>query len=242
MNREYHKWYSPRLQRDMELLIFGHAGAKVLMFPTRAGRFYDYENMGIVEVLRPKVEQGYLQLYCLDSIDAESLYCFWARPADRIQRHLQYESYILHEVFPLMRQKNAHSCVISQGCSLGGYHAVNIAFRHPHLFQKVVGLSGRYDLTTPVEHFRDLFDGYYDNYIYFNMPSHFIPNLGDEHILQQIRRLDIVLTIGQNDPFRDNNQQFSQALWDKGIWHAMHIWQGRAHGVRAWRKMVELYV
>jgi esterase/lipase superfamily enzyme len=35
MNREYHRWYSHRLGRDMELLIFGHAGAKVLVFPTR---------------------------------------------------------------------------------------------------------------------------------------------------------------------------------------------------------------
>ncbi|MGD8805869.1 MAG: esterase, partial [Chloroflexota bacterium] len=27
MKREYHRWYSPSLGRDMELLIFGHAGA-----------------------------------------------------------------------------------------------------------------------------------------------------------------------------------------------------------------------
>ncbi len=44
MYREYHKWFSPHLQREMELLILGHAGARVLVFPTRCGRFYDYEN------------------------------------------------------------------------------------------------------------------------------------------------------------------------------------------------------
>ena len=37
MNREYHKWYSPRLGRDMELLVFGHAGLPVLVFPTSGG-------------------------------------------------------------------------------------------------------------------------------------------------------------------------------------------------------------
>ena len=42
MNREYHKWWSPNLSRDMELLVFGHSGAKVLVFPTRGGRFYEY--------------------------------------------------------------------------------------------------------------------------------------------------------------------------------------------------------
>jgi len=29
MNREYHKWYSSRLGRDMELLVFGHGGLPV---------------------------------------------------------------------------------------------------------------------------------------------------------------------------------------------------------------------
>ena len=60
MNREYHKWYSHRLNRDMELLVFGHAGAKVLVFPTRCGRFYEYENMGLAEVLRQRPDAGLL--------------------------------------------------------------------------------------------------------------------------------------------------------------------------------------
>lgn len=51
MKREYLRWYSHRLHRDMELLIFGHAGAKVLMFPTRDGRFFEYEELGIVASL-----------------------------------------------------------------------------------------------------------------------------------------------------------------------------------------------
>jgi esterase/lipase superfamily enzyme len=33
----------------MELLIFGHAGAKVLCFPTGDGRFCEYENLRHVE-------------------------------------------------------------------------------------------------------------------------------------------------------------------------------------------------
>ena len=38
MNREYHKGYSHELHRDMEVLIFGHSGTPLLVFPTsRAG-------------------------------------------------------------------------------------------------------------------------------------------------------------------------------------------------------------
>ncbi len=32
MNREYHKWYSPSLGRDMELLLYGHGGTPMLVF------------------------------------------------------------------------------------------------------------------------------------------------------------------------------------------------------------------
>ena len=39
MVREYHKWHSPRLGREMELLVFGHGGLPVVVFPRRAGGF-----------------------------------------------------------------------------------------------------------------------------------------------------------------------------------------------------------
>ena len=59
-----------------------------------------------------------------------------------------------------MGLKNPHPCVIVHGCSLGAYHAVNIAMRHPHLFRKLAAFSGRYDLTINIEGFPDLFEGY----------------------------------------------------------------------------------
>ena len=242
MNREYHKWYSSRLDREMELLVFGHAGAKVLVFPTRCGRFHEYEDMGLVGALSHKIEQGQLQLYCVDSVDEESFYCFWSQPWDRVHRHRRYEDYLLHEVLPLMWAKNPHPCVIAHGCSFGAFHAVNLAFRHPQAFHKVTALSGRYDLTLEVEHFRNLFDGHYDEDVYYHSPSQFVPNLIDPQLLDQFRRLDIVLAVGDQDPFLDNNRQLSESLWRKGVWHALYVWQGRVHSPKHWRKMVEIYV
>jgi esterase/lipase superfamily enzyme len=242
MNREYHRWYSERVERDMELLIFGHAGAKVLVFPTRDGRFYEYENLQLVDSIRDKLEAGHLQLYCLDSFDHESLYCFWRHPADRIRRHMQFEDYVLNEVLPLMAAKNGHPCTIAHGCSLGAYHAVNIAFRHPHLFQKVCALSGRYDLTLDVKRFSNLFDGYYEDNVYYHTPSHFLPNLDDPERLAHLRAMDIVLVIGDEDPFLHNNRELSRILTGKGISHSLTIWSGRAHRGSAWRAMVPLYL
>jgi esterase/lipase superfamily enzyme len=242
MKREYHRWYSHRMGRDMELLVFGHGGAKVLVFPTRDGRFHEYEDIGIVGSLAHKINAGHIQLFCVDSVDHDSLYCFWRHPADRIRRHMQFEDYVLNEVLPLMWSINQHPCTISHGASLGAYHAANIAFRHPHLFRKLSAFSGRYDLTINVESFRDLFDGYHDENIYYHNPSHFMPNLHCEHRLRHLRDMDIVLTIGQDDPFLDNNLQLSRVLGEKGIHHALHIWGGRAHRASAWRQMAPLYI
>ena len=91
MNREYHKWFSPNLQRDMELLIFGHTGDPVLFFPTRTAHFFDYEDWGVIEALRRKIEAGSIQVWCLDSVDKDSFYAKELHPAERILRHLQFE-------------------------------------------------------------------------------------------------------------------------------------------------------
>jgi esterase/lipase superfamily enzyme len=242
MNREYHKWYSSELERDMELLVFGHAGAKVLVFPTRDGKFFEYEDLRMVKQLTEKLEKGQLQLFCVDSIDKESFYCDWRHPADRIQRHIQFEKYIINDVIPFMDEINPNPNRIAHGCSLGAFHATNIAFRHPELFVKLCAFSGRYDLTLDVEHFKSLLGDYYDDNVYFHSPSHYIPNLDDELILADLRAMDIVLVIGNEDPFLDNNLLLSQHLWGKGIWHALHRWEGRAHRGRYWREMVKLYL
>lgn len=242
MHREYHRWHSPRLGRDMELLVFGHAGAKVLVFPTRDGRFHEYEDLRLVNSLAHKINAGHLQLWCVDSIAWESFYCFWCHPADRMQRYIKYEEYILNEVMPLMAHKNSHPCTIAHGCSLGAYQAANLAFRHPHLFQKLAAFSGRYDLTLNVENFRDLFDGHYDENIYYHTPTHFLPNLGCDWRLEHLRRMDIVLTIGGEDPFLGNNRHLSDILHSKGIRHNLHVWDGRAHRGYYWRRMAPLYI
>ncbi len=242
MNREYHKWFSTHLYREMELLVFGHAGARVLVFPTRGGRFFDYENWGLVNALHHHIEQGWIQLFCVDSVDSESLYAFRRSPQERIARHLQYEAYILNEVLPFTREKNPNQFMTVHGCSLGAFHAINIAFRHPQFFGKVVALSGRYDLTVRIGSFRALFDNYYDETIYYNTPCHFVPNLRDPVILSHLRRMEIILAIGEHDAFLENNRQFSQVLWEKDISNRFEIWEGEAHRADYWSQMVVRYI
>lgn len=242
MDRQYYRWKSPNLSRTMELLVFGNAGSRVIVFPTRAGRFFEYENWGIVEIVRSKIENGWIQLFCVDSVDAESLYNQSIAPAERISRHMAYESYILCEVLPFSLQLNDSPHLAAHGCSMGAFHAVNFAFRHPEVVNKVVAFSGRYDITIPVDHYRDLFDGYHDETVYYNNPLQFIPNLGDEGILARLRQMEIHLAVGEADPFLDSNRQLSRALIQLGVAHNLYVWRGRAHKPRSWQHMAELYL
>jgi esterase/lipase superfamily enzyme len=54
--------------------------------------------------------------------------------------------------------------------------------------------------------------------------------------------MEIILVIGDEDPFVENNRQFSDVLAKKGIPHALHVWQGRAHKGHYWRRMAAEYL
>src|SRR5919198_4303250 len=103
MHREHQRWYSPSLGRDMELLIFGHGGARVVVFPTSMGRFFEWEDRGMIAALGQHLENGWLQLYCVDSVDGESWYAYHLHPGARAWRQEQYDRYLVSEVLPLSR-------------------------------------------------------------------------------------------------------------------------------------------
>ena len=163
----------------MELLVFGTGGARLLVFPSRKARFYEYEDHGMVHALRQRLEAGRLQLICVDGVDDESLYCFDKAPELRVERHLQYERYIVDEVLPFSARKNPRTPLTAHGCSLGAYHAVTVALRHPEHFARVLALSGRYDLTLHTAHYHSLFHGFYSAVLREIVPSHFVPALAD---------------------------------------------------------------
>ena len=65
MHRQHHRWWSPSLGRHMDLLEFGHAGARVIAFPTSMGNFYEWEDQGMTRALRTHLENGWIQLVCV---------------------------------------------------------------------------------------------------------------------------------------------------------------------------------
>ncbi|MDQ3309011.1 MAG: esterase, partial [Gemmatimonadota bacterium] len=104
----HHRWYSPSLGRHMDLLVFGHAGARMLVYPSSMGKFFEWEDRGMVDALGEHLSRGWLQMFCVDSVDEESWYAKWKHPAERAWRQTQYENYVLHEVLPLSWDINPH--------------------------------------------------------------------------------------------------------------------------------------
>lgn len=219
----------------MELLVFGRGGARLLVFPTSQGRFFEWEDRGMVDALRQQLERGWIQLWCVDSVDAGTWYARELPPDERARRHVRYERYILDEVIPLTWSRNPNPFLILAGASFGAYHAVNLAFRHPGTADRVIGLSGMYDI-------KRLLPGHSGDDVYYNDPSHFMLHEQDPTRLEALRRLDIILAIGRDDPNRADNEHLSGALWSKRIWHALRLWDGWCHDWPWWREMIVRYV
>ncbi len=219
----------------MDLLVFGHAGARAIVYPTSMGRFFEWEDQGMIRSLEEHLERGWLQLYCVDSVDDDSWYAKWKRPRDRAIRQFQYDAYIREEVFPLSRQVNENPFAMTMGASFGAYHAVTFALRYPQLVGRAIGMSGLYDI-------RDQTDGYSDDLVYQQNPADFILGEHDPERLAALQRLDLIMAIGRDDPMRRRNEDFSRRLWSRGIGHALRIWDGWSHDWPYWREMIRRYV
>jgi esterase/lipase superfamily enzyme len=212
MNIEYHKWYSANLQKDMELKVYGHKGQPYVVFPTSRGRFFDYENMGMVGAISNFIETGKIKLFSVDSIDAETWYNLSILPDDRNARYEAYDHYIINEVIPFVREhcRLPVERIMATGCSMGAYHSVNLFLKHPDLFGGVIGLSGLYRLDQPEFHLpaSEL------QYVYHNSPISFLKNLIDPSYLEWYRKSTIIVCTGQgkweNEAVRDTRELETQ--------------------------------
>jgi esterase/lipase superfamily enzyme len=241
MNIEYHKWWSPCLNQDMELKVYGYHGKPVLVFPAQSGRFYDFENFDMVQAIAPFIEEGKIKVFTVDGIDDQTWANWDAHPADRAYRHLDYDHYIASEVAPFVDQHCNHSGqkILTTGVSMGGYHSANFFFRHPDIFDAVIAISGIYDL--------QMFVGdYSDENVYLNSPLAFLSNLDDPWYLEQFRRSQIIIAAGQGaweDEMLQETLALKSVLEAKEIPAWVDIWGNDVnHDWPWWRKMLPYFL
>ncbi len=96
-------------------------------------------------------------------------------------------------------------------------------------------MSGIYDI-------RPWTGGYDDELVLQGNPCQYIGGINDEKQLEAIRRLDMIIAIGRDDPAFVGNETFSRSLWNRGVWHAFRVWDGWAHDWPYWQEMIRHYI
>lgn len=224
MKVEYFKEYSYNLGRDMEFKVYGHAGKPCIMFPCQDGRFFDYESRGLINEISWYIDQGKIQVFCVDSLDAESWSQQYGNPRLRIERQEAYYNYIVNElvyrVFDINTYGNGGgraSGILTYGCSMGAYHAMNFFLRRPDIFDGVLALSGIYRADF-------FFKNYGDDLTFMNSPIDSLHQMSlDHHYLDLYRRSRIIVCVGQGNWEEECINQTRQ-LETEFYYHGVGCW------------------
>ncbi len=207
------------------VVAHGHYGKPVLVFPSESGRAWDFENNGMVDAVRWMLDAGRVKLYCVDSADPAT----WSDRSlpleERARRHDFYERWILDQVVPYVHDDcGGLTDIITAGCSLGAFHAANIALRHAHVFPRALCFSGSYD---PAE-WHAWGEG--GEAAYFHNPMQFVANLHGHHLDWLRSQVFLLLVVGQGswevDPTQalPSTHRFAARLAEKGIPHELDVW------------------
>jgi len=223
-HEHYHKWYSPRLSRDIEVLAFGTRGYPVILFPTSLGHYYENKDFKLIDSVNWFLDEGLVKIYCVDGIDEASWYNRNIHPADRVRNHHWYDLMLYYELVPLGR-------VATAGCSFGGYHATNFAFKHPDVVKYVFNMGAAFDI-------KDQMDGYYDDQVYFNNPMDFLPGAQSDFFHDMF----VVLGTGTHDMCWNANERMAEILRNKGIPHWLDVRHDADHDWPVWRQMFPHYL
>ena len=238
MQVTYKKWYSQSLGRDMEYKIYGDGKRTMLVFPSQDGRFFDYENFGMTDILAPWIDRGELRVVCCDSIDGET----WSNTNGdarwRIEQHERWYHYIVDELIPSVRRDN--ETFITTGCSMGGFHAGNFFFRRPDIFDTVIALSGLY-------HASYFFGDYSDDLVYNNSPLDYLQWMPSDHYYWDMyRHRRIICCVGQGNWEEDllaSTRRLDTLLCEKHVPAWFDYWGfDVAHDWPWWRKQLPYFI
>lgn len=236
MRRNITGWYSERLFQDMPLVAYGHFGSPVLMLPTAAADFLEYERFQLIDSIAPWLEAGKAKAYSVNSVNKQALLNDRASGFEKMSWLNRYDGYITEEVLPLIRMDCGGGDVKPMlfGISLGAYLAANIFFRHPDKFSGAILISGSYDI-------RNFLGGFYNEDVYFNNPVDYVPNMNNPHLQHGGKKIIIFSGQGAHeDPAR--SRRLSDILNAKGIPHWLDIWGHDVnHDWPWWRKCVPYY-
>jgi esterase/lipase superfamily enzyme len=235
MRREISTWWSPNLSKNMEIVAYGHYGMALLLFPSAAADYLEYERFYLIDSIQHFIDAGKFKVYSINSINSESWLNDYMHPRDKSIRHQQFNQYVIEEVVPfIFRDCDGQVPIFTSGVSLGALHAANNFFRRPDIFDGTIGLSGIYDLKAYSK-------GYYDEDCYFNSPVDYLPNLEEMHWLNLLRSKHHIHILSGRGAYEDPEASvsISNILRSKGIQHELDLWGHEwSHDWPTWRAML----
>jgi esterase/lipase superfamily enzyme len=239
MRRDTTSWFSHNLGMDMPLVAYGEKGYPLLMFPTAAADYLEYERFLLVDAIKPLIEAGLIRAYSVNSVNRYSLLNDKASPQWKAELLSRYDRYIVEEVMPLIRDEcGSEARPLTTGASLGAFLAANTYFRHPDIFRGTIAMSGSYDIHSYLKN-------YTDNNVYFNNPQQYVANLNDDKYLPILQKADSIVIVTGQGAFEapEKSKEFSRVLHAKGIPHLLELWGHDVnHDWDWWRKMLPHYL
>src|SRR5687768_9259462 len=239
MKREITSWFSPALNKEMPIAVYGDYGFALLMIPTAGADYLEYERFQLMDHLKPFINAGKVKIFSVNSINNESWLNNDMLGEHKAIRHNQFNEYIYNEVVPFIKNHTSWDTpIITCGASFGALHSMNLFLKRPDLINGVIAMSGVYDLTEYTK-------GYFDDDVYFNSPQHYMPNLTDHGTLEQIRQSRHIHIFSGSGPYEDPNasRRFAEVLYSKGINYELDIWGAEwKHDWETWRKVLPLYI
>lgn len=239
MHKYIDGWYSPSLHKHMNISVYGHYGFALLMLPTAAADFLEYERFHLINAISHPINSGKLKVFSINSINNESWLNHFMHPRDKSIRHNHFNDYVINEVIPYIKNNTSYETpIIISGASFGALHAMNLFLKRPDLFQGVIGMSGDYNL----QHYTK---GYFDQDVYFNNPMAYLPNLNDEFLLSQIRKSKNIHIISGSGSYEKPkaSRELSELLKSKNINHELAIWgEDMPHDWPTWQRVLPFYI
>ena len=238
MRREYIKVHSPSIGIEGEMLVYGHHGRPVLVFPSQQGNCWDYEERGMVTSVQSLIDEGRAKLYCVGSHDTQSWYRDDISLEDRAIEHGKYEDWIVHQIVPwIVNDCEGRSDLIATGCSFGAYHAANFALRRADIFDVAICQSGVYDVSV-------VGSGPRGDALYFHNPVDYVSNAHGDHLEWLQNSVHLVLVCGQGQwedttGALESTTAFGGILASKGISHEVDLWgHDVPHDWPSWRAQI----
>ncbi|HEY8690395.1 MAG TPA: alpha/beta hydrolase-fold protein [Chitinophagaceae bacterium] len=239
MKRELTSWYSPSLAREMPVAVYGDYGFALLLVPTAAADYLEYERFQLIDSLKDFIDGGKVKVFSINSINNESWLNNDMIPEHKAIRHNQFNNYVFDEVIPFIKNNTSNETeIIISGASFGALHSMNLFLKRPDLINGTIAMSGVYDLSEYTK-------GFWDEQVYFNSPQHHLSNLNDENILNTIRRSNHIHILSGSGAYEDPDaaRRFAGILDSKGINYELDIWEeDMKHDWPTWRAMLPHYL